>query len=268
MKVTDEERRRSVSGMLVDAAMPNAAVMPGTTDTGRPAACSASTSSPPRPKTNGSPAFRRTTVWPSRTRRIISASMSRCAQLARPLRFPTEISSASRRARERIAGGTRSSCRIASASCSNRAARRVRRSGSPGPAPTMWAMPVTDEVLRAESSSPSTTRRAPALSPASASLPAGPSTIRRQKARRSAGWEINALACLRKVCARSARAPIRSGSAASILPRSTVASVGEAPPVDTATTTSPRSTIAGRMKSQSAGRSATFTGTPAAFAMA
>ena len=55
---------------------------------------------------------------------------------------------------------------------------------------------------------------------------------------------------------------MRSGSAASMRPRRMVASVGEAPPVEIATTTSSRSTIAGRMKSQSAGRSATFTGTP------
>ena len=41
------------------------------------------------------------------------------------------------------------------------------------------------------------------------------------------------------------------------------ARVGEAPPVEIATTTSPRSTMAGMTKSQSPRRSATFTGTPA-----
>src|SRR4028118_244997 len=40
--------------------------MPGTTSKGRPAASSASASSPPRPKTNGSPPLRRTTARPSR----------------------------------------------------------------------------------------------------------------------------------------------------------------------------------------------------------
>ena len=55
---------------------------------------------------------------------------------------------------------------------------------------------------------------------------------------------------------------MRSGNTASMRPRRVAAKVGEAPPVEIATTTSSRSTIAGRMKSQRAGRSATFTGTP------
>ena len=46
--------------------------------------------------------------------------------------------------------------------------------------------------------------------------------------------------------------------------RSRVASIGEAPPVPMAATTSPRSITAGVVKSQSAGRSTTFTGTWAA----
>ena len=40
--------------------------------------------------------------------------------------------------------------------------------------------------------------------------------------------------------------------------------MGEAPPVPMAATTSPRSMMAGVVKSQSAGRSTTLTGTPAA----
>ena len=39
-------------------------VTPGTTSNGMPAAASASASSPPRPNTNGSPPFSRTTRWP------------------------------------------------------------------------------------------------------------------------------------------------------------------------------------------------------------
>ena len=139
----------------------------------------------------------------------------------------------------------------------------VRRSGSPGPAPTMWAMPTGAIWRRAASSSPSAVRRAPASSPDSARRAAGPSTRRRKKARRRAGSAIRAFTCARKVVASRARAPMRSGNAASMRPRRTVASVGEAPPVEIATTTPSRSTMAGRMKSHSAGRSATFTGTPA-----
>ena len=97
--------------------------------------------------------------------------------------------------------GTSSSCRMASASCRSCAARRVSRSGSPGPAPTMWAMPTGDRRRRTASSSPSATRRAPASSPASTSRAAGPSTSRRQKPRRRAGSGIRALAWARKVLA-------------------------------------------------------------------
>ena len=48
----------------------------------------------------GSPAFRRTTVWPARTRRTSSALISSCVQRTWPLRLPTATSSASRRARQ------------------------------------------------------------------------------------------------------------------------------------------------------------------------
>ena len=70
--------------MPTDAAQPSAAVTPGTIATGRPASRKASTSSPPRPNTKGSPAFSRTTVWPARTRRTSSALISSCAQRAWP----------------------------------------------------------------------------------------------------------------------------------------------------------------------------------------
>ena len=45
--------------------MPSGEVTPGTTSNGIPASASASTSSPPRPKINGSPPLRRTTVKPA-----------------------------------------------------------------------------------------------------------------------------------------------------------------------------------------------------------
>ena len=97
--------------------------------------------------------------------------------------------------------------------------------------------------------------RRPVLRPGAARRRAVP------PARRSAHWPARG----RSWRAR-ASAPKRSGKAASMRPRRIVARVGEAPPVEIATTTSSRSTIAGRMKSLSAGRSATLTGTPAALA--
>ena len=76
------------------AAMP--AVTPGTTSNASPAARSACASSPPRPKTNGSPPFRRTTERPARacstSRRVVS-SWGTCSP---PPTLPTSTSSASR----------------------------------------------------------------------------------------------------------------------------------------------------------------------------
>ena len=160
--------RRWVSGMPAEAAQPSAAVMPGTTATGRPASRKASTSSPPRPNTNGSPAFSRTTVWPARTRRTSSALMSSCAQLARPLRLPTgdELGVAARARQDRRRHERRRAGWRRPPAGAGRP-RRVRRSGSPGPAPTIWAMPTGASRRRAASSSPSAARRAPASSPAS-----------------------------------------------------------------------------------------------------
>jgi hypothetical protein len=58
----------------------------------------------------------------------------------------------------------------------------------------------------------------------------------------------------------SASSPIRAGSKASISSRRRRAKTGEAPPVPIATTTWPRSTMAGKMKVESSGRSTTLTG--------
>lgn len=66
----------------------------------------------------------------------------------------------------------------------------------------------------------------------------------------------------------AARSPMRAGSSASIRSRSRRASTGDAPPVPTATTTSPRSMIAGNMNVDKSGRSTTLTGMPAARARA
>ena len=72
--------------------MPGAAtpeVTPGTTSKGTPAAASASASSPPRPNTNGSPPFRRTTLRPAPARSTIELSISDCGISGAPGRLPT-----------------------------------------------------------------------------------------------------------------------------------------------------------------------------------
>ena len=55
---------RCVSGMPSSAPMAHALVIPGTTPTSTPTLRKYSASSPPRPKTNGSPPFNRSTFAP------------------------------------------------------------------------------------------------------------------------------------------------------------------------------------------------------------
>src|SRR5437773_6247271 len=85
--------------------------------------------------------------------------MKRCAVEWRPQRLPTATFSPLMS--ERIPSGTRASWKTISASPSNRAARTVRRSGAPGPAPTRWTVPLiaparrktgTDHVFRRQRS--------------------------------------------------------------------------------------------------------------------
>ena len=65
-----------------------------------------------------------------------------------------------------------------------------------------------------------------------------------------------------------ASSPMRAGNTASISSRTRRATTGEAPPVPTATTTSPRSTMAGKMKVECSRSSITLTGRPTALARA
>jgi hypothetical protein len=55
------------------------AVTAGTTSNGTPAAASACASSPPRPNTNGSPPFSRTTLWPLRASSTSNALIASCS---------------------------------------------------------------------------------------------------------------------------------------------------------------------------------------------
>ncbi len=72
--------------------------------------------------------------------------------------------------------------------------------------------------------------------------------------------------CLRQRPMKVARSPIRAGSNASMRSRTRRATTGEAPPVPTATTTSPRSTMAGKMNVECGRSSITLTGRPTALA--
>ncbi len=83
------ESPRWVTGMPASPGAATAVETPGTTSQGIPAAASARASSPPRPKTNGSPLLSRTTRSPRSARRIISRSMVACEMEGRPARLPT-----------------------------------------------------------------------------------------------------------------------------------------------------------------------------------
>ena len=67
IKATVEARVRCVTGMPAYAGTATAEVTPGTTSKGIRCSTIHSASSPPRPNTNGSPPFNRTTHFPSRT---------------------------------------------------------------------------------------------------------------------------------------------------------------------------------------------------------
>ena len=99
---------RCVTGMPAAAGTAMHEEIPGTSSQGTPAACSVRNSSPPRPNTNGSPPFRRTTVfplWPSRTSRLL---ISLCGMECLPHRLPAGCCSACAACASR-AGSMRSS---------------------------------------------------------------------------------------------------------------------------------------------------------------
>src|SRR5437762_142553 len=137
-KMTPRAASRCVTGM--PEASP--AVMPGITSASMPAARSASSSSPPRPNTKGSPPLSRTTLLPCCAYCTISRSMNSCGVLLQPPRLPTSMTFASERACARQPRLTRSSINTISASRSVRAAFNVISSGSPGPAPISQTLPL------------------------------------------------------------------------------------------------------------------------------
>ncbi|MCY1375123.1 hypothetical protein D9M69_625120 [compost metagenome] len=115
--------------------------MPLMTCTSMPAARRCSTSSPPRPKMNGSPPFRRTTTSPSLAAMTMSFSMKACGVLLQPPRLPTCTMRALWRAWASTASLTRSSTSSTVAALIAFTALSVSNSGSPGPAPTSATVP-------------------------------------------------------------------------------------------------------------------------------
>ncbi len=156
-----------------------ALVMPGTTSNGIPAAASASASSPPRPNTNGSPPFSRTThsaVRPLSTRSWLVCSWVRSTS---PGDLPAAISSASGGARSSSAGDASRSYTTTSARRSSSAPRTVRSPGSPGPAPTRYT--VTPRRLAAASCLPAGSGRRASISSAAAARPAATGSVSRAR---------------------------------------------------------------------------------------
>ena len=100
---------RCVTGMPAAASPPIAEVTPGTTVASRPAPASASSSSPPRPKTNGSPPLSRTTRLPARACSTSAALICSCVIAARPGALPTSMRSASEGHASRSSAGARRS---------------------------------------------------------------------------------------------------------------------------------------------------------------
>ena len=110
-------------------------VTPGTTWTGTPAARQASTSSPPRPSTKGSPPLRRATRLPASAFDTRSSSMPDWRRECAPGRLPTSITSTPAPSCSVSPVGPRRSATTTSACRSRVRPRTVMRSGAPGPPP-------------------------------------------------------------------------------------------------------------------------------------
>ena len=88
-RVTDVAWARWVTGIPAYAGPAIADEIPGTISNSIEAAVSSSASSPPRPKTNGSPPLSRTTRLPCRALSINSRLVCSCGTVCVPARLPT-----------------------------------------------------------------------------------------------------------------------------------------------------------------------------------
>ena len=138
---SDAARPRCVTGMPAAEGAAIADVTPGTTSNSIFSFFSASISSPPRPKTNGSPPLRRTTFLPSSALSTSIFSISRCGTGWRPPSLPTFIFSARSGIIASTPSPTSLSNTIASARSMTSRPRSVSSPASPGPAPTSQTLP-------------------------------------------------------------------------------------------------------------------------------
>ena len=170
--------------------------MPGTTSQSIPACASASASSPPRPKMNGSPPFSRTTHGQPAAKldqqrvdlllgeRVVirRACRRRCApRTARRERHDPGVGQRGRRPARRSAPAAL-------------APRTVSRPGSPGPAPTRYTVTTPPTIARCRSP-PLDTRRAPPPAPCSRRPAPQPGRARRPRAGAAAAWSSAATSC-------------------------------------------------------------------------
>ena len=216
-----------------------------------------SSSSPPRPNTNGSPPFSRTTRWPARACSSISAWMSSCRVLWPLADLPTSIYVASRRPSRSTSSLTRRSCSTTSASFIARNALSVSRPASPGPAPTTATVPVRGWGV-ASSSVARKCCSACACDCWRNRRGSGPASTFSKKRRRSAGrgkrWRMRWRCRVNS----SASEVHESSSRVSSCRRRWRASIGAPPPLEMATCSGPRSTMAGTWKLDSTASSTTL----------
>ena len=238
-----------------------AAVMPGTTSTGTPAARSAAISSPPRPNTNGSPPLRRTTCRPAARlaqQDGVDLGLARRGP-ARRLADHDALGVAARAIQDRRRHQPVGDDDVGLLQGAHRLegqqigiARARRRPASPDPCCGRAARELAlDQRGRTVE--------------VAGQIGARPPGRRRSRPRTGAGRApraIVAAARWRRLAAQRASPPRRAGSIASSRALIWRASTGAAPSVPIATTTGSRSTIAGVMKSHSSCRSTALTGTP------
>ena len=140
-KTTADAWSRWVSDNPAAALAAVAAVTPGTIAYGMPASRNACSSSPARPKINGSPPLSRTVFFPALPKATNSALISAWVAPRQPARLPAKWSSTDERQCCNNSRLTKSSHTTASASRKRFNPRTVMRSIAPGPAPTSQTKP-------------------------------------------------------------------------------------------------------------------------------
>ena len=213
-----------------------------------PAARQAAISRPGRPNSLASPCLSHTTRLPDLASVTIVALISSGRPGAHWPVLPTSIFVASRRAKSRISGATRSSIRMTSADCKARTARSVSNSGSPGPAPTNVTLPASAGMASAL-----VWRRTESKSDCAGSRSGWARANRAnacQNRRRAANERPDDCTALRQRRAASAQPAKPRGIMASSLPRIAWAKTGAAPSVEMPMTSGERLTMAPKEKSQ------------------